>query len=126
VRNLPKPRKIVPTQKVRTSAVAENGSATVTTRLGTRASTRVDESRVDTLGRRVFEQNDAVARVEVGIGVTVNIGNFESLRVDVRVSVPCLPAEVDEAYQQASEKVEALVVEEQLRWVPSNSVVTRR
>lgn len=37
------------------------------------------------------------AYVSVNHGRTVNVGNFESVRVDVRVSLPCYTEEVAEA-----------------------------
>jgi hypothetical protein len=47
------------------------------------------------------------ATVSVGMGITVNMGNYESTRVDVHVSLPCYPAEVEKAYDEAKRIVEA-------------------
>jgi hypothetical protein len=41
------------------------------------------------------------ARVGVGLGVTINMGNYESARIDVNVQVPCYVEEADAAYQWA-------------------------
>lgn len=41
------------------------------------------------------------AYVSVNHGRTVNIGNYESVRVDVRVSLPCYAEEVGEALLHA-------------------------
>lgn len=40
------------------------------------------------------------AMVSCGMGVTVNMGNYESCKVDVHVSIPCYPAEVAQAYNK--------------------------
>lgn len=47
-----------------------------------------------------------LARVKVGLGMTLNLGNYESARVDVGIDLPCLPGEVMEAYGLAWDAVE--------------------
>lgn len=39
------------------------------------------------------------AQIKYSIGGTVNIGNFESVRVDVSISVPCYREEIDEVFE---------------------------
>lgn len=39
------------------------------------------------------------AQVQVGMGVTINLGNYESARIDVRLSVPVYREEINEAYE---------------------------
>lgn len=48
---------------------------------------------------QVFVVKPAVVRF--GIGATINMGNYESARVDVEVTVPCYKEEVDDAYEFA-------------------------
>lgn len=45
---------------------------------------------------QVFESPHAT--VSCGMGITVNLGSYESARVDVHVSIPCYPAETEQAY----------------------------
>jgi hypothetical protein len=52
------------------------------------------------------------AQVEIGYGLTLNIGNYESARVDVKVSVPCYAEEVNEAYEWAKNFAEERVRQE--------------
>ena len=52
------------------------------------------------------------ARVQVGYGTTLNLGNFESARVDVLVSVPCYKEEIDDAFVAAKKWVEEKVAAE--------------
>lgn len=54
------------------------------------------------------------ARVQVKGGVTKNMDNFESIRVDVSVELPCAPtpAAVDKAYKAASDMVDKFIVDE--------------
>lgn len=41
------------------------------------------------------------ATVQAKMGMTINLGNFESLRVDVGVSLPCYKEEVSDAHAAA-------------------------
>jgi len=41
------------------------------------------------------------AKVTAGYGMTLNLGNYESARVDVGVTLPCYVEEIDEAYKEA-------------------------
>jgi hypothetical protein len=55
-------------------------------------------------------------RVEVSIGYTRNLGNFESLRMDVGVSFDKKPDEnIDQAFERAYAKIEEKLVQFVLR-----------
>lgn len=62
---------------------------------------------------RVPVFHTAPARVRVSGGVTENMGNYSSIRVDVSVELPCLPNEVDigHAYEVAARLVEDKITE---------------
>lgn len=66
--------------------------------------------------RRVFEDGQKPAYMKVGAGLTINLGNFESLRVDCAVTIPCLPTELQEAYEIGSNFVADKMAEEQEKW----------
>ncbi len=53
------------------------------------------------------------ARVQVDYGITINLGNFESARIGVAVSVPCYFEELDAAYKWAAKWAESRVLKEQ-------------
>jgi hypothetical protein len=46
---------------------------------------------------KVFQQKPCV--VKVGLGATVNLGNYSSARFDVSIEVPCLHPEIDEVFE---------------------------
>lgn len=46
----------------------------------------------------VFETEPATA--EGSIGLTINLGNYESLRIDVGARIPCYKEELTQAYQE--------------------------
>lgn len=52
------------------------------------------------------------ARVEVSLGVTVNLGNFESAKLSIGVVVPCYKEETEEAFTWAKNWVESKVMSE--------------
>lgn len=47
-----------------------------------------------------------VAEVSVAMGLTVNLGNYESMRIDVGVKLPCYKEELEDAQNKAFEIVE--------------------
>lgn len=55
----------------------------------------------------------AHAMVEVSIGVTRNLGNYESVKINVSLALPCLPegAQIDEAYATAKGWVDSRIHE---------------
>lgn len=57
---------------------------------------------------KVFEV-DHVASVSAKYGVTLNMGNCDSVRFDAMVTLPCYMEEVDAAMKCAAEKAEGYV-----------------
>lgn len=61
----------------------------------------------------VFTTNPAV--VKMSLGRTLNAGNYESIRVDVGIELPCYTEEVDAGYKRAKQfcerKMEKLIEE---------------
>lgn len=49
------------------------------------------------------------ASISVKAGFTKNMGNYESMRVDVMATFPCYSEEVDEAYEQVKDWVDARI-----------------
>lgn len=66
--------------------------------------TSEDESQ-ETLDVLVFE-HDQVSTTSVKLGLTVNLGNFESARADVMATVPHYEEERDDAFLYALKEVE--------------------
>jgi hypothetical protein len=57
-----------------------------------------------------FETEPAI--VHLGFGLTINLGNYESARLDVSISVPCYKEQADDAYAAAKVWVEERVQQE--------------
>ena len=70
--------------------------------------------------RTTFEEGQQPAFVKVGAGLTINQGNFESLRIDCSVTIPCLPHEIQDAYEIASNFVVEKIAEEEMIWQGQN------
>lgn len=63
---------------------------------------------VDAEKRKVIEVRQFVtepAYVRVNAGVTKNLGNYESLRIDVSVSVPCYAEEIEKVEKRVASMV---------------------
>ena len=52
------------------------------------------------------------ASITVKAGVTINLGNYESGRIDVMLTMPCYPEEIDEIYEDTKSWVDARVEKE--------------
>jgi len=59
-----------------------------------------------------FQTNPATVSVKKGI--TKNMGNYESVRIDVMVSVPCYIEEIDTVYDEVDTTVDEMI-EQQLQ-----------
>lgn len=53
------------------------------------------------------------ARVSVDYGLTINLGNYETAKIGVSVTVPCYFEELDAAYKWAARWAETKVMAEQ-------------
>lgn len=55
----------------------------------------------------------ATASVSVGVGLTKNLGNYESVKISISLTVPCLPTEddIEETYTNAKNWVDTKVNE---------------
>lgn len=82
--------------KVHTSVERKVGKEAVSTKQ------KVDYIRTDNLPADP-------AYVSIGAGLTENLGNFESLRIDVRVSLPC--DNNDKSIKQSADRASKLVQE---------------
>jgi hypothetical protein len=71
-------------------------------------------------GKDTTEENETIekdvhlfitdpAYIRVNAGVTKNMGNFESLRVDVSITMPCYREAVEEVFEVLSDKVATLL-----------------
>jgi hypothetical protein len=85
-------------------AVVKPVTATVTRSYGKIGAQEATDETIEVKGFAV-----PPAQVELGYGLTLNIGNYESARVDVKVSVPCYREEADAAYEWAKQWAEERV-----------------
>lgn len=69
-----------------------------------------EEDLVDEQEIEVFETDPAF--VTVRAGMTLNMGDYESLRVEVGISMPCYKEMVEETFDAVAEEVNKLLNEE--------------
>lgn len=53
------------------------------------------------LETRTFPPESPPTYVDLTMGLTKNLGDFQSARMDLRIAAPCLPEEVDDYYERA-------------------------
>lgn len=70
----------------------------------------VDEEKRKAIEVRQFSTDPAFVRVAAG--VTKNLGNYESLRVDVSLTVPCYVEEIEKVQKRAAELVASMLDDE--------------
>lgn len=64
----------------------------------------------------VFETTPAYVRASAG--VTKNLGDYESLRLDVSITIPCYVEHVEETYQEAATWVSERLDQEINNYMP--------
>lgn len=69
------------------------------------------------LSSETFPVGVEPAFVRVSAGNTYNLGNFESMRLDVSVTLPCLPSQIEATYTRASDFVAEKLGEEENLWL---------
>ena len=57
------------------------------------------------------------AYVRVSAGRTKNMGNYESLRVDVAITVPCYRETIDDTFDRVGDEVESMLDYEVSRYL---------
>jgi hypothetical protein len=70
----------------------------------TRTLSNKEETESERIYVRPFETNPA--NISVKAGATVNLGNYESARVDIMLSIPCYVEEIDDIFPKAKEWVD--------------------
>jgi len=116
---------MVEKRRLRSSSAKARGAAVK--ELGQRTTHRVykdhqgneeeEEEQREGLASVAFPPGVEPAFVRVAAGGTYNLGNFESMRLDVSVTLPCMPGDIEEAYEQASEFVSVKLAEEEGLWL---------
>lgn len=54
----------------------------------------------------VVKSSEKLAEIKVGIGSTLNMGNYESLRLGVDISLPCVEKDLEKTFNLALAKAE--------------------
>lgn len=107
---------ITRTVRSRPAQVAQ-GSVATSASYGTRRQVFEEKHTVDKLDPDRFEAGVEPAFVRCGLGLTLKLQDYESLRLDVSVTLPCRPSEVEETYERASALAAQKLTEEEERWL---------
>lgn len=100
-------------QAGQTKVAARSTAASMTHRREVIEQTSQDEN----LGETYFPEGVEPAFVRVAVGQTYNLGNFESMRLDVSVTLPCRVEDVDATYTAASDYCAEKLLAEEVLWL---------
>lgn len=103
--------------KARTAATKEVGRRTTSASMTHRKEVIEDTTQHEELGQASFPPGVEPAFVRVSAGQTYNLGNYESMRLDVSVTLPCRVQDVEDTYTRASEFVAEKLQEEETQWL---------
>ena len=70
-----------------------------------------DSEEKETINVKKFVTEPAYVRVNAG--VTINLGDYQSMRIDVSVSVPCYVEEIERVEREVADFVAARLADEQ-------------
>lgn len=124
-----------PTRRQRPAAARARGDAarnaeitrtTTSTFKDSKSDHETETAQEETLASFQVPAGVPLATVSVSIGGTYNLGSYESLRLDVSVTIPCAVADVDQAYAQAAEFVGDKLQEEETVWLGRKVEARRR
>lgn len=118
---MPTPRVSRPTAPARPAArpaaktTAHRPSATVTAYATARKEVTTDDMRSPEVPGELLSTGP-VSTVEVAVGQTINLGQFSTMRIDARVTLPCVPGEEEGAYDRASDLAATFFNQEKAKW----------
>ena len=116
------PRKAVLSSRQRKM---EQGRGFISTSVKDRTGPYHEASKELTVTEVVFEENEHPAFVKVGAGLTINMQNFESLRIDCAVTLPCHARDIQATFDFASNFVADRITEEEVSWLGSAKIQKR-
>lgn len=91
----------------------QNGSASVETSVkrpdGSINNLNTENEILDVLQ---LQEGEECARVSLSLGGTFNIGNYESCRTDLHISVPCRVTQIDQTIDWVKNKLEQRLEQE--------------
>lgn len=113
--HLEDPAKAQPTapesESIVVAASSGEGLITVEVKKASEENGILVKSSEETIASGVVIPPDKLIRVSIEGGRTVNLGNYESARINVSISMPCTKEDLNETYEWASKWVDEKVSE---------------
>lgn len=80
-----------------------------------------EEAQSESLPARRFGPGEEPTIVRIGAGKTINMGNFNMVRIDVSVSIPCLPEGKEDAYDEAVDFLVEKMADQESFWTGNST-----
>lgn len=105
-----------------TGSSTKAGAAYTTVNVSDKAGTYHESSKEEQISfTSAFSEGQHPATVKFAVGMTISLGNYESLRIDCGVSLPCRVEDIDAAHVFASDFVAGKIAQEESAWLGTNS-----
>ncbi len=115
-----------PVRPVRSAAARARGAtqALQAKRETSVSAPNTEEHQEEILYTDEFPPNVEPAMVRVAMGKTISLGagSYEFLRIDVSVTLPCRPSQINQTHQMASEFVAEKLLDEEGSWLGYGNV----
>lgn len=123
---------VAPRRELRTGAARSRGEAMQEVALRQQSGTLhtttsaygQETTQDEQLGTVQFARNEKSASVRVGFGKTLNLSNFEFLRIDVTVEMPCAPGDLHQAFEEAAGFAADKLIAEEGAWLGNGAAST--
>ena len=107
--------RVTPVQHRRQTATQVDGTASVSVSMVQSRQEVGHRHRAEVVDAVRFEPGQEPAHVRVALGETIPTQPFAGVRIDVSVSLPCLPEHARETYERASELASEFLENEKQR-----------
>jgi hypothetical protein len=87
-----------------------------------------EQEQSEVVANREFAAGVEPAFIRVALGKTISLGagTYEFLRIDVAVTLPCLPSELHETYEEAAEFAAEKLIDEEQQWLGSKPLPNKK
>lgn len=112
-------RRVRPAAAAARSATLREATAKTTSQIIHKKAVLSEQHDTETIRGVEFGPNEHPAEAGVTLGLTISLGDFQFLRIDCQVKIPCRPEDVEAGLDEASDLAFDKLANEEQRWTGS-------
>lgn len=112
-------RRTRPAQAAARGAQLREATATTSSQITHKKSVMHEEQVTDTVRGVTFAAGEPHAEAGMSLGLTISLGEFQFLRIDCHVKIPCKPEDVEAGLDEAADIAFDKLASEEQRWTGS-------